>query len=328
MVAHIVGRGLVPVLSWTVSKIADLTGQVFVVTGANSGVGFETSKVLVEHGGHVVMACRDVCRSQQAYATVVACGNGTGTGTAELLALDLADLDSVAMFAQELATRHPRVNGLINNAGVMGGPRKSTTQGFELQMGTNHLGHFALTAQIWPLLQSTDQPRIVSLSSLAARHGMLTPSMTESQLIDPQPYSAFPVYSNNKQAALLFSQELHRRATAAGVGIVSVAAHPGISSTNLFNRQLRDRKLGALVPIATAAGRVVFQSPRAAAQPSLRAATDVTVPSGAFVGPGALGQTRGAPVVLPLYPTGADPATAARLWELSELITRVSFVIA
>ncbi len=305
------------------ADIPDLSRQVFVVTGANSGVGYWTARAIVDHGGHVVMACRDVRRSADALANA----QKSGPGTAELMQLDLADLVSVAQFATDLVAKFSNVNGLVNNAGVMGGKRRSTAQGFELQMGTNHLGHFALTAQLWPSLAVTAGARVVSLSSLAARGGFLNPEMDENLLIDPRPYSAFPVYSNTKQATLLFSQELHRRTIDVGSNVTSLAAHPGISSTNLFNRQLREWKLNVLTPVATAAGRTAFHSPRAAAQPSLRALTDTAIPGGAFVGPGALGQYRGAPTEVPVYSTATNPATAERLWDLSEQITTVDFPV-
>ncbi len=166
---------------------------------------------------------------------------------------------------------------------------------------------------------------MVSLSSLAARDGRLSSAIARETLVDPQPYSAFTVYSNTKQATLLFSQELHRRIEAAGSPVASVAAHPGVSSTDLFNRQLRERHLGALVPLVGGIGRLTMSSPRASANSSIRAATDPGVTSGDFVGPGALGQTRGKPETIKVFPSGRDPETAARLWELSEEITGQQF---
>ncbi|MGA9146068.1 MAG: oxidoreductase [Candidatus Nanopelagicales bacterium] len=309
--------------SWNENDIGDLTGTTAVVTGANSGVGFHTALALARHGADVIMACRDEARSQKPFNEVSA----GATGDVELRTLDLADLDSVAQFATSLNTDLDKVDILVNNAGVMGGPRRSTAQGFELQMGTNHLGHFALVAQLWPLLTAATAPRVVSLSSLAARSGSLGADMTRDDLVDPQPYHPFPVYQNTKQATLLFSQELARRATAAKVPLVSVAAHPGVSSTNLFNRQLRERSLGFAVPIVDGFGKIVFQSPKAAANPSIRAATDTKVRTGGFVGPGSLGQIRGSAEIISVFGPGRDPKTAARLWELSEEITETSFPI-
>ncbi len=308
-------------MSWDPHNLPDQTGKVILITGANSGVGCGAAKALVGAGAEVVMACRDLERSAKALRAV----QDSGPGTASLMQLNLADLESIARFADELAQSHPIVDVLVNNAGIMGGPRKSTAQGFELQMGTNHLGHFALTARIFPLLAASSAGRVVSLSSLAALGGYLNPLIDEQGLINPQPYSSMLMYSNSKQATLVFAQELHRRVAAARLNVSSVAAHPGISSTNLFNRQLRDWHLTALVPVAAGWGRVVFQSPKASARTEIRAAADPDIPSGAFLGPALLGQTRGKAEVIPLFNVAADPATGSRLWELSEYVTGVTF---
>lgn len=306
-------------MSWNLSDIGDLSGQVIVVTGANSGVGYHASRAFVANGAHVVMACRNQQKAADALAEVRA----AGSGTAEVMPLDLADLDSVASFAAALAVKFDAIDALVNNAGVMGGARETTAQGLEMQMGTNHLGHFALTAQVWPLLLAAPAGRVVSLSSLASRTGQLTDNMPEQLLSDPQPYSSMQVYSNTKQATLLFSQELHRRA--AGSGVKSLAAHPGVAATNLFGRALAGIHLGALTPVANFTGRIVLHSPKASAESEIRAVTDPTLQSGDFLGPGILGQFRGAPVVVSLFSAGADPATAARLWTLSERITGIPF---
>lgn len=310
-------------MGWKRSEVPDLSGRVIVVTGANSGLGLHSAKTFVAHGAHVVMACRDKTRAAAALAQVCA----AGSGSAEVMVLNLADLTSVAEFAQELAGAYPAVDALVNNAGVMGGPRQSTAQGFELQMGTNYIGHFVLTAQVWPLLLAAKAPRVISLSSLAARNGILNADMDAQLLIDPQPYSAMTVYSNTKQATLLFSQELCRRAGAAAADVASIAVHPGVSATNLFTRPMQDAHLGALAPAINGLGRVLLQSPAASAQSEIRAVTDPTIKAGDFVGPNTMGQSRGAPEVLGLYRTGADRATAARLWTLTQTITDVTFPI-
>lgn len=310
-------------MGWKPSEVPDLSGRVIVVTGANSGVGFHASKAFVANGAHVVMACRDKTRASDALAQVCA----AGSGSAEVMVLNLADLDSVTQFAHELAAIHSAVDALVNNAGVMGGLRQSTAQGFELQMGTNYIGHFVLTAKVWPLLLAATAPRVISLSSLAARKGILNAEMDAKLLTDPQPYSAMTVYSNTKQAALLFSQELYRRAVAASVDVASIAVHPGVSATNLFTRQLQARHVGVLAPAINGLGRVLLQSPAASAQSEIRAVTDLTITAGEFVGPNTMGQSRGAPEVLTLYNTGSDPATAARLWDLTQTITDVTFPV-
>lgn len=304
-------------MTWDENNLPKQSGKTIVITGANSGVGLEATRVMVGLGAHVVMACRDLQRSEPVAASLAS----NGPGTVQLMQLDLADLDSIPAFVEELHASHSSVDALVNNAGIMGGPRRSSMQGFEAQMATNHLGHFALTAQVLPLLLAASAPRVISLSSLAARSGLLDPSMTERTLIDPTPYRAYSVYCNTKQATLLFAQELHRRAQAAGSDVISVAVHPGVSATNLFNRQLRDYRLSALTPVATALGRVALQSPKGSARSEVRALTDPALSGGEFLGPVSLAQFRGKPAEIPLYRVGRSEATATRLWELSESLT-------
>ncbi|MDQ6649971.1 MAG: oxidoreductase [Actinomycetota bacterium] len=300
--------------SWRPEDIGNLDGRVAVITGGNSGIGLEAARMLADAGAHVVLACRDPQRAEQAKAQVTA----GGRGGASLGQLDLADLDSVAAFAKHLAAEHDRVDLLVNNAGVMGGPFQTTAQGFERQMGTNHIGHFSLAAQVWPLLTAAPSGRLVVISSIAARGGRLTPATTRDDLVAPAPYEQQAVYANTKQANLLFAQELHRRSAAAGAGVAVLAAHPGVSKTSLFGRQLQERGAGWLVPAAELAMSLVLQSAQAGALPTVRAATDPGATSGSFVGPNLFGQVRGGPELLEVYPTGSDPATAARLWQLTE----------
>ena len=299
-------------MTWHPRQLAQQTGRTFVVTGANSGIGLETARDLVSRGGNVVLAVRDTDKGRQAAATL------TGPGTATVAELDLADLDSVERFAKSLSAEQESLSALVCNAGIMGGPHGLTRQGHELQMGTNHLGHAGLIAALWPMLH-TAGGRVVLVTSIAARAGRLSPTTSRDQLVAPSPYIGQAVYSNTKQANLLFAQELHRRATAAGSPVSSVACHPGVSQSELFSRQLRERRLGVLVPVAKALSRVALQSSEAGALPTLRA-LDHSTPSGAFVGPSAFGQFRGKPELLEVYRSGSDPATAARLWQLTEEI--------
>lgn len=307
--------------AWTARQLAEQTGRTFVITGANSGIGFEAARDLVGRGGHVVLAVRDLVKGEQARAAITADGQ---SGSAEVRQLDLADLDSVAVFAKELTEQLESdgrlLNALVCNAGVMGGPLLFTTQGFERQMGTNHLGHAALTSALWPALHSAGG-RVVVVSSIAARGGRLWTGTTREDLVAPSPYVSQKVYSNAKQANLLFAQELHRRIVVAGSPVSAVACHPGVSWTNLFARQLRDEGKGWVVPALTLVRPMVFQSATAGAQPTLRA-LDAATPSGAFVGPKLLNQMRGRPELLDVYGTGSDPAVAARVWQLTEEILR------
>jgi NAD(P)-dependent dehydrogenase (short-subunit alcohol dehydrogenase family) len=304
---------------WQARQLAEQTGRTFVITGANSGVGLETARDLVGRGGHVVLAVRDADKGERARAEITA---GGVSGSAEVRQLDLADLDSVTAFAkgltEQLDTDSRLLNALVCNAGVMGGPLLYTAQGFERQMGTNHLGHAALVTALWPALQSAGG-RVVMVSSIAARGGSLSASTTREDLVAPSPYRSTKVYSNTKQANLLFAQELHRRASLAGSPVSSVAAHPGVSWTNLFPRQMQEEGRGWLVPAARLARPLIFQSAEAGALPTLRALHPST-PSGAFVGPKLFAQMRGKPELLDVYSTGSDPAVAARLWQLTEEI--------
>ena len=270
-----------------------LDGQSVVITGGNSGVGLAAAKQLRAQGAHVVLACRDVPRSQK---------DAPGF---EVRELDLADLDSVQRFAEATGP----IDALVCNAGVMGGPLLMTTQALERQMGTNHFGHAALIARLFPRLG-----RIVLISSIAARGGTLHPGITADELVTPPAYDPMSVYANTKQANLLLAQELHRRV---GDRVPTVAAHPGVSWTNLFLRQMRENGYGWLVPAAKVVGPPFMQSAKAGARPTVMA---LEAPSGSFVGPKLLNQWRGRPHLLDVYTTGADPATAARLWDVTEQV--------
>ena len=297
-------------MTWDARQLGSQTGRTFVVTGANSGLGLETARELVQRDAHVVLAVRDVEKGEQAAAEL------GGRGRTSVVELDLADLDSVTAAAKRIAEEHGALAALVCNAGLMGGPFGVTAQGFERQMGTNHLGHAALVAALWPQLEAA-AGRVVVVSSLAARGGRLSATTTREQLVAPSPYLQHAVYANTKQANLLFVAELHRRAAAAGSPVSAVAVHPGISSTNLFSRQLRERRVGFLAPVAERVIRLVWQDAAAGAQPTLRA-LDRSTPSGAYVGPGGIGQFRGAAELHPMPSVALDEDAAARLWQLTE----------
>ena len=301
---------------WQARQLAEQTGRTFVITGANSGVGLEAARDLVGRGAHVVLACRNVAAGERARAEI----SKGGRGSAEVRELDLADLDSVAAFAKGLTEQLDAdgrlLNALVCNAGVMGGPLLMTTQGHERQMGTNHFGHAALITALWPALHAAGG-RVVLLTSIRARAGRLSAVTTREDLVAPPAYDAGQVYANSKQANLLLAQELHRRAAAAGSPVSVVAAHPGVSWTNLFPRQMKDEGRGWLVPLAHLARPFVFQSAAAGALPTLRA-LDKSTPSGSFVGPSALFQLRGKPELLEVYASAQDEDVAARLCDLTE----------
>jgi NAD(P)-dependent dehydrogenase (short-subunit alcohol dehydrogenase family) len=299
-------------MAWHPRHLAQQTGRTFVVTGANSGIGLEAARELVGRGADVVLAVRDTAKGEQA------AGRLAGSGSTRVVELDLSDLDQVADCAAGLLDRNHDLSGLICNAGVMGGPYRLTLQGFERQMATNHLGHAALVAALWPLLQAR-AARVVLVSSTEARGGQLSPQTTREQLLNPEPYDGRQVYRNTKQANLLFAQELHRRCAKTGSPVSAVAVHPGASATNLFARQLEQAGHALLARASKRATAVLLQSPAAGALSTLRA-LDRNTPSGAFVGPARLRQFRGRPELLDVYASAKDPATAARLWELTEQI--------
>jgi NAD(P)-dependent dehydrogenase (short-subunit alcohol dehydrogenase family) len=309
--------------TWSTSEIGNLDGRFVVVTGANSGVGLEAAREFAQHGAQVVLACRDVARGQSARSRIQ-----RSIGDADLVRvvqLDVSDLDSVRAFAGKLGW--DRLDILVNNAGVMGGAPVRSAQGFDRQVATNHLGPFALTASLWPLLAAAPAGRVVNISSLAARGGTLSGAFGSRSLTDFTPYREMEVYAITKQANLLFTTELAVRAAAAGSAVSAVAAHPGLSSTNLFNRQFVDQGRRVFAKLARPALGLAFQSAHAGALPTLRAATDRSVASGGFVGPRLLGGTRGAPVVTPIFPSGLQPDAASALWSVSEQLTGVPFVI-
>ncbi|MPZ68057.1 MAG: SDR family NAD(P)-dependent oxidoreductase [Actinobacteria bacterium] len=297
-------------MSWHPRQLGQQTGRTFVVTGANSGIGFEAARDLVGRGAHVVLAVRDTTKGETAAARL------PGPGSTSVVELDLSDLDKVAECVKRLVDSHDNLSALICNAGIMGGPYLFTPQGFERQMGTNHLGHAALIAGLWPLLH-TSAARVVLIASNEARRGLLSPRTTREELFNPVPYNGQQVYSNTKQANLLFAQELHRRCERAGSPVISVAVHPGAASTNLFARQLERAGRVSLARVTKMVTKVILPSAASGARATLRAVDDAT-PSGTFVGPARFGQLRGPPEFLDVYPSASDPATAARIWELTE----------
>jgi NAD(P)-dependent dehydrogenase (short-subunit alcohol dehydrogenase family) len=299
-------------MTWDPRELGELTGRTVLVTGATSGIGLATARELVGRGAHVLLGARDVDKGERVRAQL------TGAGSASVVHLDVADLDQVAVAVKTVLDGTDALSALVCNAGLMAGPLRLSPQGFELQMATNHLGHAALVAGLWPVLHASAS-RVVLVSSLAARGGRLSPTTTVDQLVAPSPYVPQRVYSSTKQANLLFAVELARRASRAGSPVSAVAVHPGVSNTELFVRHLPGGAGSPLVPVVKAVGSLVLQSSEAGALPTLRGLHHST-PSGSYVGPGGLGQLRGRPVLLDLPSTAKDPATAERLWELTEQV--------
>jgi NAD(P)-dependent dehydrogenase (short-subunit alcohol dehydrogenase family) len=308
--------------SWTTDAIPDLTGRTAVVTGANSGIGLHTSIELARHGAHVVMAARDPKRGDDALRRVRAeAATADRQPHVELLALDLADLASVRAFAASVTAAHLRLDLLVNNAGVMALPRRETTvDGFERQLGTNHLGHFALTGLLLPALLGRAS-RVVTVSSLAHRQGR----MVFDDLQSERSYQPWAAYGQSKLANLLFTMELQRRSDAAGADLVSVAAHPGVSATNLVVAGPGAGRPQWVNRVLDAGSRLVSQSAAAGAWPTLYAATEPGVRGAEFFGPGGLGGARGYPTRTVARPPAYDPDLASQLWQRSSELTGVVY---
>lgn len=299
---------------WTAADIPDLTGRTFVVTGANSGLGYETSRELARHGGHVVMGVRSRARGETALHRLAAEQPGASL---ELRQLDLADLDSVRAFAETLIADRLGVDVLINNAGVMMPPRTLTAQGYEVQFGANHLGHFALTGLLLRTLHAGTDPRVVTVSSALHRRGRIDFDDLNSE----KRYSPVGAYSQSKLANLLFAAELDRRLRATGWPVRSLVTHPGYAATNLQSSST-NRVLNLGIKIGNV---VLAQSAGDGALSQLYAATAADARGGQFIGPLGLGAMRGRPGVVQPAPAGADPGLAARLWAVSEELTGVHY---
>ncbi|MFI6936474.1 oxidoreductase [Streptomyces sp. NPDC050287] len=289
---------------WNTTDLPDLAGRTAVVTGANSGIGLTAADALARAGAHVVFAVRDVERGRAAAATV--------NGSTEVRRLDLADLSSVREFADAWAGRP--LDLLINNAGVMMVPQQRTRDGFEMQFGTNHLGHFALTNLLLPYVMD----RVVTVSSGAHRWG--DPTIDFDDLNMDSAYSPRGAYAQSKLANLLFTLELQRRLTSAGSLVRALAAHPGYSATNLQSH--------AASPVARVfmrlGNRLFAQDDRAGALPTLYAATQ-DLPGASYVGPDGTGEMRGGPTLVGRSAAASDPEVARRLWTVSEDLTGVTF---
>jgi NAD(P)-dependent dehydrogenase (short-subunit alcohol dehydrogenase family) len=299
-------------MPWTASDLPDQHDRTAVVTGANSGIGLVTARELARAGARVIMACRDTAKGERAADSV---RSGVAGADVEAAELDLASLESVRAFADGYAG--PRLDLLINNAGVMVPPKRATADGFELQFGTNHLGHFALTGLLLDKLLSTPGARVVTVSSTAHKFGRINFDDLQSD----RSYWRWVRYSQSKLANLLFALELDRRLRAAGSDLLSVAAHPGYAATNLQFAATPSRveRIGSAV-----LNRVVAQDAEHGALPTLYAAT-ADLPGGAFVGPDGFQEMRGHPTLVKPTRAARDPDTARRLWTVSEELTGVTF---
>ncbi|GAC1438434.1 MAG: SDR family NAD(P)-dependent oxidoreductase [Solirubrobacteraceae bacterium] len=301
-------------MKWTTEDVPDQSGRTAIVTGANSGLGLVCARELARHGALVVLACRDSGKGRAAVAEIQREVPGASL---QLASLDLSSLASVRSFAADFGSSGEGPDLLVNNAGVMAPPRRTTADGFELQFGTNHLGHFALTGLLLERMQSRSDARVVTLSSGAHRIGRID----FDDLQRERRYNRWRAYGQSKLANLMFALELDRRLQRAGSHVLSIAAHPGYAATKLQSNAapLPDRLVMAV------ANLLVAQSAEMGALPQLYAATEPGLTGGSFIGPDGIGESRGHPHHVAPSSAACDADVARRLWEVSEELTGVSY---
>lgn len=299
-------------MKWTAAHVPDQNGRVAVITGANTGIGLEAAAVLAGKGAHVVMAVRDLDKGRVAASRITA---EDPRARITLQQLDLSSLASVRAAAAEINAVSPRIDLLINNAGVMFTPEGVTADGVEFQFGTNHLGHFALTGLLLEKLLVAPGSRVVTISSLG--HRMRTSANFDDVR---RPYDRMAAYGRSKLANLLFTYELQRRLSARDTNTLAVAAHPGNSRTELFRNSPGLIRIGARV-----LAPVVSQSPQMGALPTLRAATDPGVSGGQYYGPGGLAEQRGHPKLVHSSSESHDEGLQLKLWKVSEELAGVTY---
>jgi NAD(P)-dependent dehydrogenase (short-subunit alcohol dehydrogenase family) len=302
---------------WSTADIPSMTGKTAIITGATGGLGYETALALAGAGATVVLTGRNDAKGRRALEEIRTQVPNARISYEEL---DLAKLASVADFAARFAAAHASLDLLINNAGVMALPkRQETADGFEMQLGTNYLGHYALTARLLPLLRRGNQPRVVNLSSLAHRSGAINFDDLQSR----RSYSPWKAYCQSKLAMLIFAFELQRRSDAAGWGLMSNAAHPGYARTDLIPNGPGAR--GLMWQISKSLQPLISHSAAAGALPTLFAATSPEAKSAGYYGPNWFYELKGPPVPAKVMPQAKDATVAARLWDVSAALTGMSF---
>jgi len=302
---------------WTVISIPDQSGKIIIITGANSGIGYESARELTRKGAEVIVASRDPVKAEKAILRIK---DEIPDAKLKFMELNLANLDSVRKFAEEFKSKYTRLDILLNNAGIMMVPYGKTIDGFENTVGTNHLGHFLLTGLLLDRLSTTPGSRVVNVASNAHYAGEMD---FENLLFENESeYSPMKAYSRSKLANLLFTYELQRRFQISGFDVIALAAHPGISATSLANHLFFDQISWLIQPLM----KLIFQSSAMGALPSLRAAVDPEARGGLYYGPGGKGERAGYPVIVTSNEASHNVLDAESLWRISEQLTGISYL--
>jgi NAD(P)-dependent dehydrogenase (short-subunit alcohol dehydrogenase family) len=303
--------------NWTKASIPDLSGKIIIVTGGNSGIGFESVKAFTEKGAEVILASRSIEKGNEAKTEIL---KDTVKGKIEVMQLDLADLSSIKKFSSDFQKKYRKLDILLNNAGIMMSPYFQTKDGFEAQMGINHLGHFALTGQLLPLIIKTEGSRIINVSSGAHKRGKM--DFDNLLFEEGKDYSPIKAYGRSKLSNLLFTYELQRRLSKFGHMTISAAAHPGVAKTNLGRYMLKNFLVKLLMPIFW----FISQDQEMGALPQIRASVDPDVKGGEYYGPDGRNETKGYPVKVESNDASHNREDALKLWEASERLTGVSYL--
>lgn len=303
--------------NWTANNIPDLSGKIIIITGANSGIGYESTREFARKGAEVIVASRDELKAE---AAILKIKKEIPDAKLKFMELNLAQLDSVRKFAKEFNSNYTRLDILLNNAGIMMVPYGKTIDGFEATLGTNHLGHFLLTGLLLDRLSSTAGARVVNVSSNAHYAGDMD---FENLLFENEhEYTPMKAYSRSKLANLLFTYELQRRFESSGMDVIALAAHPGISATNLANHLVFDWLAWLIQPMM----KLFFQNSDMGALPSIRAAVDPEAEGSQYYGPDGKGEKSGYPVIVSSNEASHDLQDANKLWQVSEQLTGINYL--
>ena len=302
--------------NWTKQDIPDLSGKIIIVTGGNSGIGNEAVKAFAEKGAEIISACRNMEKGEVAKAEIL---KDLPKAQITVMELNLMDLDSIRTFAETFKSGYKKLDILLNNAGIMMNPYALTKDGFESQMGTNHLGHFALTGLLLSLILNTPKSRVVNISSLAHKMGKM--NFNNLLFEKGKGYSRIKAYGRSKISNLLFTYELQKRFESANASSIAVTAHPGISDTNLGRHFENIWFVKLLMPMYMK----MVQNAAMGALPGIRASTDLDVKGSDYYGPGGKGEKTGFPIKVESNPASHNMEDAKKLWEESEKLTEVNF---